>query len=243
MSFDDFAIKASIIPAGENNTDHIAAIKPIAEIYDIEEFRKIFDENIYDKEVPEFGPKDPFVYNLIRVLIEPMILYNKEEELGIYHKILPKVDHAIPVSDSDNSIKLLLAGDINADNFISSKMLDGLEIIISNPDVIGNILPGYWDDRYSFDVQNLKDPHWTYMFAFLKCCVKTAQQGCETSGMKSIEFRNQVNDSIKISVSKFADGYICEIAMPMHQVATTTQFFSAIMRKKAINSILEDYDE
>lgn len=42
MSFDDFAIKASIIPAGENNTDHIAAIKPIAEIYDIEEFRKIF---------------------------------------------------------------------------------------------------------------------------------------------------------------------------------------------------------
>ena len=44
MSFDDFVIKASIIPAGENNTDHIAAIKPIAEIYDIEEFRKIFDE-------------------------------------------------------------------------------------------------------------------------------------------------------------------------------------------------------
>lgn len=25
MSFDDFAIKASIIPAGENNTDHITA--------------------------------------------------------------------------------------------------------------------------------------------------------------------------------------------------------------------------
>lgn len=56
MSFNDFAIKASIIPAGENNTDHIAAIKPIAEIYDIEEFRKIFDKKIYDKEVPEFGP-------------------------------------------------------------------------------------------------------------------------------------------------------------------------------------------
>lgn len=172
-----------------------------------------------------------------------MILYNKEEELGIYHKILPKVDHAIPGSNPYNSIKLLLTGDINADNFISSKMLDGLEIIVSNPDVIGNILPGYWDDRYSFDIQNLKDPHWTYMFAFLKCCVKTAQQGCETSGMKSIEFRNQVNESIKISVSKFADGYICEIAMPMHQVATTPQFFSAVMRKRAINNILEDYDE
>lgn len=57
MSFDDFAIKASIIPAGENNTDHIAAIKPIAEIYDIEEFRKIFDEKIYDKEVPKFCSK------------------------------------------------------------------------------------------------------------------------------------------------------------------------------------------
>ena len=243
MSFDDFAIKASIIPAGENNTDHIAAIKPIAEIYDIEEFRKIFDEKIYDKEVPEFGPKDPFVYNLIRVLIEPMILYNKEEEMDIYHKVLPKVDHAIPGSNPYNSIKLLLTGDINADNFISSKMLDGLEIIVSNPDVIGNILPGYWDDRYSFDVQNLKDPHWTYMFAFLKCCVKAAQQGCETSGMKSIEFRNQVNESTKISVSKFADGYICEIKMPMHSIIATPQFFSAIMRKKAINSILEDDDE
>ena len=61
--------------------------------------------------------------------------------------------------------------------------------------------------------------------------------------MKSIEFRNQVNEIIKISVSKFADGYICEIAMPMHQVATTPQFFSAVMRKRAINNILEDYDE
>lgn len=83
-----FKIKAV---EGEDNTDHIAAIKPIAEIYDIEEFRKIFDEKIYDKEVPEFGPKDPFVYNLIRVLIEPMILYNKEEELEIiliWHSLL-----------------------------------------------------------------------------------------------------------------------------------------------------------
>lgn len=224
------------------NGEEYHALMPISETYDIEEFRKIFDEKIYDKEVPEFSQKDPSVYNLISALIEPMIMYNKEEEMGIYHKVLPKVNHAIPGSDP-NSIKLLLTGDINADNFISSKMLDGLEIIVSNPDVIGNILPGYWDDRYSFDVQNLKDPHWTYMFAFLKCCVKTAQQGCETSGMKSIEFRNQVNESTKISVSKFADGYICEIAMPMHQVATTPQFFSALMRKRAINNILEDYDE
>lgn len=224
------------------NGEEYHALMPISETYDIEEFKKIFDEKIYDKEVPEFSQKDPSVYNLISALIEPMIMYNKEEEMGIYHKVLPKVNHAIPGSDL-NSIKLLLTGDINADNFISSKMLDGLEIIVSNPDAIGNILPGYWDDRYSFDVQNLKDPHWTYMFAFLKCCVKTAQQGCETSGMKSIEFRNQVNESTKISVSKFADGYICEIAMPMHQVATTPQFFSALMRKRAINNILEDYDE
>lgn len=45
------------------------------------------------------------------------------------------------------------------------------------------------------------------------------------------------------AINPIADGYICEIAMPMHQVATTTQFLSAIMRKKAINSILDDYDE
>lgn len=45
------------------------------------------------------------------------------------------------------------------------------------------------------------------------------------------------------AINPIADGYICEIAMPMHQVATTPQFFSAIMRKKAINSILEDDDE
>ena len=29
----------------------------------------------------------------------------------------------------------------------------------------------------------------------------------------------------------------------MHSIIATPQFFSAIMRKKAINSILEDYDE
>lgn len=52
------------------------------------------------------------------------------------------------------------------------------------------------------------------------------------------------NNTDHIAVIKpIADGYICEIAMPMHQVATTTQFFSAIMRKKTINSILEDDDE
>lgn len=45
------------------------------------------------------------------------------------------------------------------------------------------------------------------------------------------------------AINTIADGYICEIAMPMHQVATTTQFFSAIMRKKTINSILEDDDD
>ena len=225
------------------NGEEYRALMPISEIYDIEEFRKIFDENIYDKEVPEFEPKDPLVYHLIRALTEPMIMYNKEEEMGIYHKVLPKVNHAIPGSDPYNSIKLLLTGDINADNFISSKMLDGLEIIASTPDLIGNILPGYWDDSYSFDVQNLKDPHWRYTFAFLKCCVKTAQKACEESGLKSIEFRHQVSERTKISVSKFADGYICEIVMPMHPVTTTPQFFSAVMRKRAINSILEDDDE
>lgn len=45
------------------------------------------------------------------------------------------------------------------------------------------------------------------------------------------------------AINTIADGYICEIAMPMHQVATTTQFFSAVMRKRAINNILEDDDE
>lgn len=45
------------------------------------------------------------------------------------------------------------------------------------------------------------------------------------------------------AINTIADGYICEIAMPMHQVATTTQFFSAVIRKRVINNILEDDDE
>lgn len=217
-------------------------LKPISNVYDIEDFRKCFDK-AYTKKVPEFAPKDPLAYHLIRVLTEPMIMYNKEEEMGIYHKILPKVDYAISGSDPYNSIKLLLTGDINADNFISSKMLDGLEIIASNPDAIGNILPGYWDDRYSFDVQDLKDPHWIYALTFLKSCVDAAIKICEFYNLKSVEFRHQVSERTKISVAKFSDGYICEIVMPMHPVATTPQFFSAVMRKRAINNILEDDDE
>ena len=217
--------------------------KPISMVYSIEEFRKFFDENIYDKKVPEFLPRDPWVYHLIRVLTEPMIQYKKAEEMGIHHRRLPDVEYAIRCSNP-NSIKLLLTGDINTDNFISSKMLDGLELFATNPDAIGNILPGYWDNRYSFDVQNLKDPHWSYMFAFLKSCVKTAQKMCEENNLKSVEFRILESQyDCGIIVSKLADGYICKITMPMHEVSVTPQFFSSVMRKRAINNILEDDDE
>jgi hypothetical protein len=218
--------------------------KPVIEVYSIEDFRKFFDANIYDKEVPEFSSKDPWVYHLIRVLTEPMIQYKKAEQMGIHSRNLPDVEYAIGCNDDPNSIKLLLTGDINADNFISSKMIDGLELIAHNPDMIGNILPGYWDDRYSFDVQNLKDPHWTYMFAFLKSCVKTAQEMCEDSDLKSVKFSLLESQyDCGISMTKFADGYICKITMPMHYVATTPQFFGSVMRKRAINNILEDEDE
>lgn len=218
--------------------------KPIGITYRISDFVETFNRILGEEKVPKSELNDPSIYNLIRVFVETMknVSANYEEVYGVQKPFQMITCKNIFCSRDSDEVRVYIHDNITIDNFITDGLYYSLMNNISNPEYVGNILPGYWDDRYSFDVSNDSDPHWDYMIKFVQACMKTAKKMIEDESTNSISFASE-DLTYYISMSKVGRGYVCKINMPMYHVDINPQFFSKMMRKRAINNILEDDDE
>lgn len=216
-----------------------AELNPVEIGYLLSDLNKKFQKFIPR---PVFTDKDPSEYNLIAFFCNAMkgICYNREE---IFGSIFPKsdyiCDHMRCANTNSNILIIELDKQFTIDDFCSNKNIkDRLDTCMNNIDIIGNILPGIWDDRYSFDVSNRSDRHWVYAISFMVYVIHTIiknfqyYKGIDDSMKEISAYSNDHKYFIKVRCLNFENQtYNCIINMPNHVFDFDKKFFDTVYSK------------
>ena len=216
---------------------NVTGFKPVEIGYSLSDFIKSYHLVYGNDHVPEFTNKDPSPYNLMAFFQQSMmgISYNGLEALGL----------GITGNNSDicnyirlnydKSITIELSKGFNLETFFNSKIVDRLKLCMSNIDCIGNILPGVWDDRYSFNVTNIKDVHWQYSLSFMLYVIKVLIESIQfeyTHVKEMTAYCDNREYFIKVVAIDIDNGrYDCTINMPNHVFNFDKKFFDAVYSK------------